>query len=179
MNINSIAEFRIIKAQKIRGLVKAAIVEEKIVKSFFGLFKTIVYQDNFENYLRNNTTLIGTLQGQGFLYFKDLISFLKEYKSIIIYEHSINKKPFIAREENAMLINANNCLKLYESLKNIRIETNELLGFNQKIGIITDIKDDELVNDMIRKQKDEIAYFIKILHQLQTSDEFLYIRSEF
>lgn len=170
MDLNTTAEFRIIEEDKIEGLIQAAVVKKKVTKKFFGLSKDVEFIDNFEPYIDENTRSIGILSGKGFIYFSDLVRFLKEFKSIDLGNIILDSKAITQREESSLFINASTVKTLFEKLNNSNIKTEELKSFNMQ----TDMGD--LMSDSISFQVDQIKQFTLILSQVKS--DFLYIRSE-
>ena len=165
MDINTTAEFRTIKKRNIQALIEASKVKKIESKGFLGFFKKVEYEDNFESYIAENTRLLGTLSGEGFLLFDDLVTFLQKYVSI-----DLNRAILILeREEKAFFLNTDYVQNIADQLSATTIKDKELEEFNEfNIGAP--------MPEMVGPQKEQIDQVLSLLKQL--NEEVLYIRCE-
>ncbi|WP_375578504.1 hypothetical protein ABWH96_15950 [Marivirga tractuosa] len=173
MKTTTTAEFRAISKGNIKNLINFSSYKKIEGGGFLGLFKKVEYQDNFESYLAQNTQLIDEMTGKGFLYFDDMVAFLKKYKSIDLKQPEYadpNIDMILEREENAYFLDFDYVNLINEKLSNISVENEELTEFNN-------INSPDIpMADMIVFQQDQIKKLSLIFKLFR--NEVMYIRCE-
>lgn len=167
------AEFRAIKKENIKNLIMSAGYKKIERGGVFGLFKKVEYEDNFETYLEQNTSLIDEMSGKGFLLFDDIAVFLKKIKSIDLKQpeyKNLNIDLILEREENAYFLDSDYIKHIVDQFSKVSIEKEELMEFNNMSCF------DIPMSEMIPYQQDQIRQLSLILNQFK--DEVLYIRCE-
>jgi hypothetical protein len=173
MKTTTTAEFRVLTKSNIKNLLLSS--EYRMVESggFLGFFKKVEWKDDFESYISQNTQLIDEMTGKGFLYFDDIVEFLRKYKSINLRQAEyvdLNIDLILEREENAYFLDYDYVKQINEKFSDISVEKEELIDFNN-------ISSPDLeMSDMLIFQEDQIRKLALIFKLFR--EEVMYIRCE-
>ncbi|MBU3024960.1 hypothetical protein Q4603_08985 [Zobellia galactanivorans] len=165
------AEFRLLQASYLNELVEAA--EYKVVtkkkKKLFWTVKEEVVVDNYKDFLKSKTSLVGALNDRAFLMFDDLQNFLKQ-KGIHITNSLTEeaRQKFRTRDEYPILINYQTAKKLAEQLKHLNITDEDLRKAD------TDNLH-QLNESLFEKQRSEVKMFEQAVNEIE-KDAILLVR---